>query len=464
MRRRLIGALVLVTAIVLVVFSVPLASYVARAERDRLTTVLERDAFVIAGHAKETLNTAVGAVLPSIQPYVDEYSQRGSALVVVMNARGIAVASNDPGVLVGEDFTNRPEVASALDGVPAVGERLSRTLGQRLLYVAVPVLLGEDVLGVVRMSHPRSHVDSEVRKQMLGVLLAGVFTLLAAGVAAWPMARGIALPIERLTRRTERLAEGDFAVRSDDTSGPPEVRELSRSFNAMAARLGLVVESQRQFAGLVSHQLRTPLTALRLRIEQLQDSIPGSDVDSTEALEIIRGETDRMANMVEQLLVLARLEGGSAPTVEVDAAVVARTRTEMWEPLASEKGVRLSVQGPSNAPCACVQGGLEQIVDNYIDNALGVAPDGSVIVVSVSRRSGTVVIDVIDEGPGLPPDQCERAFDRFWRGRADENTPGSGLGLAIVRQLAAASGGSTSLLERPDGARGLVARVELLGR
>ena len=452
------------TSLVVVVFSVPLASYVARAERDRLTTALERDAFVIAGHAKETLNTTSGAVLPSIQPYLDEYSGSGSAMVVVINAAGNAVASNDPNVTIGEDYSNRPEVAAALVGRPAIGERNSKTLGQRLLYVAVPVLLGEDVLGAVRMSHPKSHVDNEVRKRMTGVLLAALFTIAAAGVAAWPVARGIALPIERLTRRTELLADGDFSVRTDDTSGPPEVRELSRSFNAMASRLGLMVEGQRQFAGLVSHQLRTPLTALKLRIEQLQSAIPESDVESFEALETIRSETDRMADMVEQLLVLARLEGGAARTVEVDAAAVAAARIEMWAPLAAERGIVLRAVAPDSAPCSCVAGGLEQIVDNYIDNALGVVPDGSSIVVSVVRRAGHVTVDVTDEGPGLPAELRERAFDRFWRVRSVENAPGSGLGLAIVRQLAVASGGSTELLGRADGEQGLVARVTLLAR
>lgn len=461
MRRRLIGALVLVTALVLVVFSVPLASYIGRAERDRLTTALERDAFVLAGHAKETLNTTAGAVLPSLDPYLEQYSRRGTAMVVVTNARGIAVASNDPGVRIGENYSNRPEVASALDGQPAVGERESRTLGQRLLYVAVPVLRGEDVLGVVRMSHPRSHVDEEVRKQVLGVLLAGLFSLSAAIAVAWPLARGIALPIERLTRRTERLAEGEFQVRADEADGPPEVRELSRSFNVMAARLGLMIESQRQFAGLVSHQLRTPLTALKLRLEQLQESIPDSDASAHEALETIRNETDRMEGMVEQLLVLARLEGASAATVEVDAVAIARDRVEMWEPLAAERGVELVVEAPPHAPCVSIEGGLGQIIDNYIDNALGVAPNGSTILLSVTRRAGHVTVDVVDSGPGLAPEVRERAFDRFWRGRSDENAPGSGLGLAIVRQLATASGGSTELLSRFDGATGLVARVTL---
>ena len=273
MRVRLIGALVGASLLIVVVFSIPLIGFVSRVERDRLVTALERDAFVLAGHAKETLNTTSGAVLPSLQPFVDEFSSTSSAKVVVTNSQGLAVSSNDSAVAVGTDFSNRPEIASALVGNPSVGERNSATLGERLVFVAVPVLLGDGVLGVVRLSNPKSVVDEEVRDRVLGIVLAGVFTLVAAAAFAVPIALGIARPITRLTRRTEKLAMGDFSVRAEDSVGPPEVRELSRSFNAMAGRLGLMIEGQRQFANSVSHQLRTPLTALRLRLEQAQEMI-----------------------------------------------------------------------------------------------------------------------------------------------------------------------------------------------
>jgi signal transduction histidine kinase len=298
----------------------------------------------------------------------------------------------------------------------------------------------------------------------LGIVIAGSFTLLAAAALAVPFALGIARPITRLTRRTEKLADGDFTVRADDSSGPPELRELSRSFNVMAGRLGLMVDNQKQFAGAVSHQLRTPLTALRLRLEQAQVALGNNSSDVADAIEASRTETDRLQEMVEQLLALARIEGGNAATATVDASLIAHSRIEMWESLAGERDVSFTVTAPGQANCAAIDGSLEQIIDNYIDNALGVAPEHSTIAVVVTHDSSYVFIDVIDEGPGLSDEQRSHAFERFWRGQHTENTPGTGLGLAIVRQLAVASGGTAELLARSDGKQGLIARVTLTAR
>ena len=464
MKLRLIGALVTISAIILFVFSVPLVSFVAKVERERLVTALERDAFGLAGHAKETLNTAAGATLPSLQPFVNQYMRTSDTRVIVTNADGLIISSSDVTSTIGSDYSNRPEVADALNGTPSVGERVSVTLGQRLVFVAVPVQIGDAVVGVVRLSKPKSVVDKEVRNRILGIVVAGGFTILAAACVAIPLALGIARPITRLTRRTERLADGDFNVRADDSAGPPEVRELSRSFNAMASRLGLMIENQRHFAGAVSHQLRTPLTALRLRLEQAQEAVVGESSPLAVALEASRTEADRLQEMVEQLLALARIEGGTAPTVTLNAAAVVQSRAEMWEPLASEKNVTVRVVAAPVVECAVIEGGLEQIVDNYIDNALTVAPEGSDIVVDVQRIGGNVVIDVVDAGPGLNEEQRALAFERFWRGKNTENAAGTGLGLAIVRQLAAASGGTVELRARADGNPGMCARVTLLAR
>lgn len=464
MRARLIGALVGSAIVILIVFSIPLVSFVSRVEKDRLVTALERDAFILAGHAKETLNTTEGSVLPSLQPYIEQYSRQSRARVVVTNGLGQVVATNDQTIVIGANFSNRPEISDALEGLPAVGERNSVTLGQQLLFVAVPVLLGDQVLGVVRLSHPQSQVDKEVRSQILGIVIAGLITLVASAAIAIPIALGIAGPISKLTQRTERLADGDFSVRADDTQGPPEVRELSRSFNVMAGRVGLMLENQRHFAGAVSHQLRTPLTALRLRLEQAQSALTSSESVASEALEASRQETDRLQEMVEQLLALSRIEGATTATVTVDAVAVVKSRLEMWEPLAAEKNINIVSVFPDSAMCSVMEGALEQIVDNYIDNALGVAPTNSSLEISVAKREGRVVIDISDHGPGLKPEQLTLAFERFWRATTTENLPGTGLGLAIVRQLAVASGATAELLPRQDGHSGVVARVALVAR
>ena len=288
--------------------------------------------------------------------------------------------------------------------------------------------------------------------------------MLAAALVAIPLALTIARPISRLKSSTERLADGDFSVQADDTKGPPEVRELSRSFNAMAGRIGLMIEYQQHFSGAVSHQLRTPLTALRLRLDQAQDAVADDMSPVAIALEASRVEIDRLQEMIEQLLALSRLEGGSAATVTVDASGIVRSRIAVWESLAAERHITFTVLGLEMAPCVALEGALEQIVDNYIDNALTAASDNSSITLEVQRVQRHIHIDVIDEGPGLSEEKRALAFERFWRGATTENAPGTGLGLAIVRQLAVASGGVAELLPRANGERGLVARISLLAR
>ena len=225
-----------------------------------------------------------------------------------------------------------------------------------------------------------------------------------------------------------------------------------------------MLESQQQFSGAVSHQLRTPLTALRLRLDQAQEAVGDSTSPVAMALEASRVETDRLQEMIEQLLALARLEGGSSVTVTVNASVIVRSRVAVWESLAAERGITFSVLGLETAPCVALEGALEQIVDNYIDNALTAAPDNSTITIEVHRVQRHIHIDVIDQGPGLPEEKRALAFERFWRGATTENAPGTGLGLAIVRQLVVASGGVAELLPRANGERGLVARISLLAR
>ncbi|MEY4010583.1 MAG: hypothetical protein RLZZ93_1275, partial [Actinomycetota bacterium] len=301
-----------------------------------------------------------------------------------------------------------------------------------------------------------------VRRRVLGIVGAGAISLLAAAAVAVLIATSISRPVGRLRRATETLGRGDFDARADDSSGPREIRDLARSFNAMSGRLGLMIEHQRQFAGSVSHQLRTPLTALRLRLEQAEESVGGDNPAAATAIEASRAEADRLQDMVEQLLALARLEGAAARTVEVDAVRVVRDRLELWGPLAEERGVTVSFRSEGSARCAVVEGGLEQIIDNYMDNAISVSPAGSVIDVSVAVTGERVVIDVVDAGPGLTDEQRELAFDRFWRGPGTTGESGSGLGLAIVRQLAVASGGEAELLGSPGG--GIRARLRLAAR
>lgn len=460
MRSRLIASFVGFTIVLLIIFGIPLRGFVERVERERLITSLERDAFILAGHARETLDISGAGPVESLDPYIAEHSSRTDAKVVVTNNAGIVVASNDSALRVGTNFLNRPEINTALDGQPAVGERASETLGEDLVFVAVPVFDGDEILGVVRFSNPQSKITDEVRNSLAGIALAGALTVLAGIALAVPVALGIAQPLVRLRRNAELLASGDFDSRADVDAGPKEVRELASAFNIMSRRLDSLLEGQRQFNSMVSHQLRTPLTALRLRLEFIQQRLDSTDGDMADAVEAFYDELDRLQEIIEQLLKLSRIEAGVIPQVEVVLADVVAQRLEMWKPLAEEHGVAITADVPAGTKCRMIEGGLEQIIDNYIDNAIGVSHLGAVISIRVHEVGQRVRIEVVDEGPGLSDEEKVFAFERFWRSSERQNIPGTGLGLAIVKQIALAGGANTYFADRQDGKNGLRAVVE----
>lgn len=448
MRLRLLLVLLGVVAVVLAVHDIPLARHLERVERDRLVTKLERDAFVIAGRTEEALEGGTAPDEPIIAALVERYSAEENVRVAIVDADATGVVGSDEDVLQ-EDFSNRPEFTSALRGEPTTGERYSSTLGEDLFYVAVPVLSGEDVVGAVRISAPERVVSDRAASRVRGLLIVALISLAIAVVVAWVFARSVIGPLARLRTTTDELAAGDLDARADETTGPPEVRALASSFNSMANRLELLVERQRTFAGTTSHQLRTPLTALRLRLERLAAEVE-PDPQLSETVQESLSETDRLRRMIEGLLALSRADDAAAAVVASDLAAVLRDRAEYWKPLADERRVAIDLDVPSEVMVTTVAGGLEQIIDNLVDNALEVSPGGSTLRLAAIRVSRGVELHVADEGPGLSEDDRTMAFERFWRG--DEAAPGgSGLGLAIVHQLAVAGDGRAELRESASG-------------
>jgi signal transduction histidine kinase len=166
---------------------------------------------------------------------------------------------------------------------------------------------------------------------------------------------------------------------------------------------------------------------------------------AAERIEAAMVEADRLQRLVEGLLVLSRSENADKITRDIcDSAQIARERIQNWEALASEQNVSLRINAPEHAMIAAIPGAVEQVIDNYIDNALEVVPSNSTITVEIAADSEFTKISVIDQGPGIPEADIAKAFNRFWRARSD--THGSGLGLAIVDRLATASGGRAELV------------------
>ena len=445
MKWRLIAALLSLTIVVLAVQDIPLIQYLRTVETDRIVTALERDSFVIAGRAEETLETNTPEGLKYVQSTITKYGAESGARVIVLDVNGVAIADSESLDTVGTSFLSRPEVTEALSGTVSIGRRFSSTVNQELLYVAVPILNGPQTIGAVRITFPASVVDDAVDQRLRGISFVAGFTLLASALVAVLLALGITRRLSNLRNVTEEFTKGNYSVRAEINGGAPEIRSLARSFNTMADQLDKLISQQKAFAGDASHQLRTPLTALHLRLERATEMLASDPTGAAERIEAAMVEANRLQRLVEGLLALSRSENtDQSARIKCDAAQIARERLENWEALASEQGVSIVLNVPESAAIFAIPGALEQVIDNFIDNALEVVPTNSTIKVEITFDSELTKISVIDEGPGIAEADIAKAFNRFWRARSD--THGSGLGLAIIDRLVTASGGRAELV------------------
>jgi signal transduction histidine kinase len=223
----------------------------------------------------------------------------------------------------------------------------------------------------------------------------------------------------------------------------------------MAARLDALVRGHRAMLADVSHQLRTPLAALRLRVDLVAADAAEGKPGVAEELAGVQEEIARLSHLVDGLLAVSRAEAVTEERSRVDVAAVAAERVAAWQPVAAERGIQLDVVGGSGAVVSMVPGHLEQVLDNLLDNALDALGrrgasghgDAPAVSVRVSAEAPTVRVEVADNGPGMTESERERAFRRF----ATASPGGTGIGLAIVQRLVTANGGTASLAEAPGG-------------
>jgi two-component system, OmpR family, sensor kinase len=435
----------------MIAFGVPLAVSL----RDRVDAEVRgqarSQADVVAASATELLEPGQRAGLSRLVR-VSAESVRGRVIVVDRRGRLIADSAGAPR---GRSYASRPEIRAALAGRGEQITRQSATLGAEILATSAPVLNRGRTAGAVRVTQSVAAVNRAVRSSILDLLaLAGVVLLLGLAAGAL-IARRIALPIRRLDRAARSVAEGDLDT-AVTVEGSSEQRALGRAFNEMTQRIKRLLRAQQDFVADASHQLRTPLTGLRLRLENLADRFRGDGTTAAE-LDAAMTEIDRLSQIVEELLILSRAGEHELPGERVDLGEAAARAEKRWRETAGERGVTLDAR-PADAPAPawCAPADLDRAIDVLVENALRYSPRGG--TVTIAARAGGV--EVLDEGPGLEPGEERVVFERFHRGSAGRREPsGTGLGLPIALELTRQWGGSVSLANR-DG-KGLCATIEM---
>ena len=443
-RGRLLAAFAYVLVLVIVALLVPLALSTERR--------IDREVRAQAADGAQLAAASASGRLPKtgeLDALAREVDRELGARVIVVNRTGALISdSQQPGVR-GVAYGNRPEIAAALAGRTVQGRRRSDTLDQELLYTAVPIINEGRTEGAVRLTQSVDAIDRETRRDQYALIGVGALALLLGLVVAWFVAGSLARPLRRLASTARRVGRGDLDVRAE-VEGSAEQQEVARAFNTMADRLTHSLDAQREFVANASHQLRTPLTGLRLRVEAA--SMATDDPAVQEELAAAEAETVRLARLISNLLTLASADAPAPPSEPVDFALAAREAEERWRRRAEVEGRRVACDPAGEATGLGSADDIATSLDNLIENALVYAPVGSTVTITWGRDGDEAFVAVLDDGPGIAPEDAAAAFQRFQRGAARPvGRGGTGLGLAIVGALTARWGGSASLQRRAEG-------------
>lgn len=412
MSRRIVAAIVGITALAVTAFGVPLGITVANLYRDEAISQLQRDA---------NRGVAEVSVPPSPTEHPELPALADGATLAIYDAHGNRIAGGGPD-------TADDVVANAVNGP------VTRDAVNGMIVVAIPVASDEDLVAVVRAALPERSVANRVHRAWLAMgALAAMIVLAAAVLARW-QGRRLSRPVANLAASATRLGDGDFQVRTSK-SGIGELDAAGAALDTTARRLGDLLQRERAFSAHASHQLRTPVTGLRIQLEAAAME-PNADVSAVvaDALQSV----DQLENTIDDLLTLARHEDPDREALDVDD-LFDGIRQRWHGPLA-QQGRALRTVGTERVPnTSASAAAVRQIVDVLVANAA--EHGGGTVTVTARDAGGATAIDVTDEGDGITA-----ARDVF---TAHANGDGSrGIGLGLARALAAAEGGRLVLASR----------------
>ena len=440
MTGRIVATLLALITVILAAVAIPLGLLTAAQDRSGFRDQTVSSAQTLASLAEERIDD--GSADPGLGRALAQLAAAGDRAVVYSRAARRVAGTGT--------WTGPPGQVRA--GAPATAPSSHRAGGR--LIAAVPIIpdSGTGTVGTAIVSRSVGPLDHQVTTLWTLIGAVAAAGLLVAAAVAMAIARWVSSPLTALDDAARQLGGGALDTRAPVRGGPAEVRRLAATFNSMAARLQSLIHGHRSMMADVSHQVRTPLAALRLRLDLLaQDADPETAAELAGAQE----EIARLARLVSGLLAVARAENVTAAPAAVAVDAVVQDRAAAWRPAAAERGVTITARCPAPVSALLRDGDLEQILDNLLANALDVLEEGGTVTVSAAAAGGRAAITVADDGPGMSAEQQRAAFRRFASGAPR----GTGLGLAIVDRLAQASDGRAALSGTPGG--GLTVTVEV---
>ena len=392
-----------------------------------------------------------------IVPAADLELATGDTLFFIPAAEGGSIFPGEGLPQLPRRLVNWERIAS---GEPVEFEHEHR--GRTYLMVAHKLELGpqRNFVGALASAKPKDEFESTVTPLLgrLGLALLG--GLLVAGLLGVYLTQRISRPLERLSEAADEVARGRYPVAVPAVPGGGEIGHLAERFREMASRLREAEEQERNFLMSVSHELRTPLTAIRGHVAALREGVVTYPELAEASLETIDAEAERLGRLVGDVLDLAKLDAHRFTVLseEVDMGRLMERAYSTFSDEARRRGIDYTTDA-DGAPVLVTDGDrVLQIISNLLSNAFRWTPDGGRIGLSLENRNGSVVVDVADSGPGIPPEERERIFRPFW----STDGRGTGLGLPIASELAVALGGRIEL--RSDVGRGSRFRLVLPNR
>ena len=407
---------------------------------------LELQAYIVAGALTSDIEGLLeGERSPlEILALVQRFATETESRITVLTPDLAVVFSTDPAIPPGGREAY-PETLAALRGSEQHHIRTDAFTGDTRLYVAAPIREEEEMLGIVRISIPWARVQERINQEWMRLIISGALAILANVLVSLWLAYGVTRPLQELTTAARDIAAGHLDRRIPVTSRD-EVGRLAEAFNHMAEQLQEMITQQRLFIANASHELRSPLTSIKLRTEALLENNEMPPEQRQRYLVEVDKEVERLRRTAERLLDLSRLhiKPDARPFQVVSLEQILQDALDIMTPRARQHHITLQGDiSPNLPPVHADPEDMAEVFLNLLDNAVKYTPPGGVVTVRARAANQNIVVEIADTGEGIPPEDLPHIFEPFYRvdKARSRRVGGSGLGLAIVKAIVERHGG-----------------------